>query len=131
MPDWSAPIESVELMAHLNWTLRTVTHANPVWSLMALFGTEFNSYLELRAAMLALRRRGVPNDRMEVLVVHGDGEPYDGDGHVKLVIAQLERTLATPRDASVALTICHKICERYHAYFDAEFRRLRAVVGAA
>src|SRR5262249_36188627 len=51
--DWNAPVRSVEMKAMLNWNLRTVTHPDSLWSYCGIFCIEWNSYLELRAALMA------------------------------------------------------------------------------
>ena len=79
--DWHAPVTSVEMKAMLNWNLRTVTHPDSLWSFTGIFCVEWNSYLELRAALLAMRKRGISDDKMSVLVTHGEGDPYDTDEH--------------------------------------------------
>jgi hypothetical protein len=126
--DWHAPVESVEMRAMLNWNLRTVTHPNSVWSFAGIFCVEWNSYLELRGALLALRRRGVPDSMMEVLVVHGDGDPYDTDQHAKRVRTQLGRKIKTDQDASIVLTAIARHQALYHAFFDVEFAKLKRTV---
>jgi hypothetical protein len=127
--DWHAPIESVEMMGMLNWNLRTVTHPNQLWSFVGIFCVEWNSYLELRAGLLALRKRGVPDSMMEVLVVHGDGDPYDQDQHAKLVRDELGRRIKTPEDTSLVLSGIARHQALYHGFFEGEFAKLRAAVG--
>jgi hypothetical protein len=127
--DWHAPIDSVEMMAMLNWNLRTVTHPLQLWSFVGIFCVEWNSYLELRAGLLALRRRGVKDDMMEVLVVHGDGDPYDQDNHAKLVRDELGRRIKTPEDCALALSGIARHQGLYHGFFEGEFAKLRAAVG--
>jgi hypothetical protein len=129
--DWHAPVTSVEMMGMLNWNLRTVTHPDQLWSFTGIFCVEWNSYLELRAGLLALRKRGVPDSMMEVLVVHGDGDPYDQDGHAKLVRDELGRRIVTPEDANQVLTGITRHQGLYHGFFEGEFAKLRAAVEKA
>lgn len=126
--DWHAPIDSTEMKAMLNWNLRTVTHPNQLWSFIGIFCVEWNSYLELRAALLALRKRGISDSMMEVLVVHGDGDPYDQDQHAKLVREELGRRIKTPEDAETVVTGIAHHQALYHGFFEGEFAKLRAAV---
>lgn len=129
--DWHAPVESVEMMAMLNWNLRTVTHPHQVWSAAGIFCVEWNSYLELRGALLALRKRGVPDSMMDVLVVHGEGDPYDTDYHAKRVRDHIGRFITSDEDASIVLTAIARHQSLYHGFFDVEFAKLRAAVEGA
>lgn len=129
--DWHAPVPSVEMKAMLNWNLRTVTHPDSLWSYCGIFCVEWNSYLELRAALLALRRRGIPDSRMEVLVVHGDGDPYDRDQHALKVREGLGERIKTPEDCALIHSGLAYHQSLYHAFFDVEFAKLRASVEAA
>jgi hypothetical protein len=129
--DWHAPVDSTEMKAMLNWNLRTVTHPNSLWSYCGIFCVEWNSYLELRAALLALRKRGVPDEMMEVLVQHGDGDPYDQDGHALLVRQELGRRIETPEDCELVYTGLAYHQSLYHAFFEGEHAKLRAQVEAA
>jgi hypothetical protein len=129
--DWHAPVTSVEMKAMLNWNLRTVTHPDSLWSYCGIFCIEWNSYLELRAALLALRRRGIPDSKMEVLVVHGDGDPYDRDQHALLVRNELGRRIQTPEECELIYTGLAYHQSLYHGFFEVEFARLRASVEAA
>jgi hypothetical protein len=119
------------MKAMLNWNLRTVTHPNSLWSYCGIFCVEWNSYLELRAALLALRKRGVPDEMMEVLVQHGDGDPYDQDGHALLVRQELGRRIETPEDCELVYTGLAYHQSLYHAFFEGEHAKLRAQVEAA
>ncbi|SRR6266545_3141814 len=129
--DWHAPVESVEMKAMLNWNLRTVTHPDSLWSYCGIFCVEWNSYLELRAALMALRRRGLPDSKMEVLVVHGDGDPYDRDQHALLVRQELGRQIQSPDDCALIYSGLAYHQSLYHGFFDVEFAKLRASVDAA
>jgi hypothetical protein len=129
--DWHAPVQSVEMKAMLNWNLRTVTHPDSLWSFCGIFCIEWNSYLELRAALLALRRRGLPDSKMEVLVVHGDGDPYDRDQHALLVRQELGRRLLRAEDTALIYSGLAYHQSLYHGFFDVEFAKLRASVEAA
>jgi Iron-containing redox enzyme len=129
--DWHAPVESVEMMAMLNWNLRTVTHPHSLWSFVGIFCVEWNSYLELRAALLAFRKRGIPDNMMDVLVVHGDGHPYDQDGHARRVREQLGKRITSDEDASLVLTAIARHQSLYHGFFEGEFAKLRAQVEGA
>ncbi len=129
--DWHAPVESTEMKAMLNWNLRTVTHADQLWSFTGIFCVEWNSYLELRAALLALRKRGISDTKMEVLVQHGDGDPYDQDQHALLVRQELGRRILTPEDASMVYTGIAYHQGLYHSFFEGEFSKLRRSVESA
>lgn len=129
--DWHAPVQSVEMKAMLNWNLRTVTHPDSLWSYCGIFCVEWNSYLELRAALTALRRRGISDDKMEVLAVHGDGDPYDRDGHALLVRKELGRRIQTPEDCELIHSGLAYHQSLYHGFFEVEFAKLRASVDAA
>lgn len=126
--DWHAPVDSVEMMAMLNWNLRTVTHPNQLWSYVGIFCVEWNSYLELRGALLALRRRGIPDHMMDVLVAHGEGDPYDVDGHARRVREGLGRRILSEKDASLVLTGIAHHQSLYHGFFEGEFAKLRAAI---
>ena len=128
--DWHAPVESTEMKAMLNWNLRTVTHPDQVWAFCGIFCVEWNSYLELRAALMALRRRGIPDSRMEVLVMHGDGEPYDVDGHALLVRKELGSRIETPEDCATIYSGLAYHQSLYHGFFEGEYAKLRASVDA-
>lgn len=129
--DWHAPVDSTEMKAMLNWNLRTVTHPDSLWSYCGIFCVEWNSYLELRAALLALRKRGIPDEKMEVLVQHGDGDPYDQDGHALLVRQELGRRIETPEDCALVYTGLAYHQGLYHSFFEGEYAKLRASVEAA
>jgi heme oxygenase-like protein len=129
--DWHAPVESVEMKAMLNWNLRTVTHPDSLWSFTGIFSVEWNSYLELRAAMLAMRKRGIPDAKMDVLVEHGEGEPYDKDRHAHLVREELGRRIETPADCTQVLSGIAYHQSLYHAFFEGEFAKLRRAVETA
>jgi hypothetical protein len=126
--DWHAPVESVEMMAMLNWNLRTVTHPDSLWSYTGIFSIEWNSYLELRAAMLALRKRGVPDEMMKSLVEHGEGDDYDKDRHALLVRQELGRRIETPEDCALIFSGIAYHQSLYHGFFEGEFAKLRAQV---
>lgn len=126
--DWHAPVTSTEMKAMLNWNLRTVTHPDELWSFTGIFCIEWNSYLELRAALLALRKRGIPDNMMEVLVQHGDGDPYDQDQHALLVRQELGRRIKTPEDTAQVYTGIAYHQGLYHSFFEGEFANLRAAV---
>ena len=128
--DWHAPVESTEMKAMLNWNLRTVTHPDMLWSYCGIFCVEWNSYLELRAALLALRRRGIPDSKMEVLVQHGDGDPYDKDQHALLVRQELGNRVKTPEDCELIYSGLAYHQSLYHGFFEVEYAKLRAKVGA-
>lgn len=127
--DWHAPVTSVEMRAMLNWNLRTVTHPHSVWAFAGIFCVEWNSYLELRGALLSLRRRGIPDSMMDVLVVHGDGHPYDTDEHAKRVREELGKKIKNDEHASIVLTAIARHQSLYHGFFDVEFEKLKASVG--
>ena len=129
--DWHAPVDSVEMKAMLNWNLRTVTHPDGLWSYCGIFCIEWNSYLELRAALRALRRRGIPDSKMEVLVVHGDGDPYDQDQHALLVRQELARRIEKPEDCELVYSGLAYHQSLYHGFFEVEFAKLRSSVEAA
>ena len=126
--DWHAPVESTEMKAMLNWNLRTVTHPDSLWSYCGIFCVEWNSYLELRAALLALRRRGIPDSKMEVLVQHGDGDPYDRDQHALLVRQELGKRVKTPEDCALIYSGLAYHQSLYHGFFEVEYAKLRAKV---
>lgn len=126
--DWHAPVESTEMKAMLNWNLRTVTHPDSLWSYCGIFCVEWNSYLELRAALLALRRRGIPDSKMEVLVQHGDGDPYDKDQHALLVRQELGKRVKTPEDCALMYSGLAYHQSLYHGFFEVEYAKLRAKV---
>jgi hypothetical protein len=126
--DWHAPVESTEMKAMLNWNLRTVTHPDLLWSYCGIFCVEWNSYLELRAALLALRRRGIPDSKMEVLVQHGDGDPYDRDQHALLVRQELGKRVKTPEDCELMYSGLAYHQSLYHGFFEVEYAKLRAKV---
>ena len=126
--DWHAPVDSVEMKAMLNWNLRTVTHPDSLWSFTGIFSVEWNSYLELRAALLALRKRGIADDMMGVLVEHGEGEPYDTDKHAFLVRQELGRRILTPADCSLVYSGIAYHQGLYHSFFEGEFAKLRRSV---
>ena len=126
--DWHAPVDSTEMKAMLNWNLRTVTHPDQLWSFTGIFCVEWNSYLELRAGLLALRKRGISDDMMEVLVQHGDGDPYDRDQHALLVRQELGSRIQTPEDCDQVLTGVAYHQGLYHGFFEGEFAKLRANV---
>ena len=128
--DWHAPVDSTEMKAMLNWNLRTVTHPDSLWSYCGIFCVEWNSYLELRAALLALRRRGIPDSKMEVLVQHGDGDPYDKDQHALLVRQGLGSRIKTPQDCELIYSGLAYHQSLYHGFFEVEYAKLRAKVGA-
>jgi hypothetical protein len=129
--DWHAPVESTEMKAMLNWNLRTVTHPDQLWSFAGIFCVEWNSYLELRAALLALRKRGISDSKMEVLVQHGDGDPYDRDMHALLVRQELGRRIEKPEDCATVFTGIAYHQGLYHSFFEGEFAKLRRNVEAA
>jgi hypothetical protein len=129
--DWHAPVEAVEMKAMLNWNLRTVTHPDSLWSFAGIFSVEWNSYLELRAALLALRKRGIPDDKMDVLVEHGEGEPYDRDKHAHLVRQELGRRIDTPEDCVKVYSGIAYHQSLYHSFFEGEFAKLRRSVESA
>jgi hypothetical protein len=129
--NWHAPVESTEMKAMLNWNLRTVTHPDSLWSFAGIFCVEWNSYLELRAALLALRKRGIPDSKMEVLVQHGDGDPYDQDQHALLVRQELGRRIEKPADCATVYTGIAYHQGLYHSFFEGEFAKLRNNVEAA
>jgi len=129
--DWHAPVDSVEMKAMLNWNLRTVTHPDMLWAFCGIFCVEWNSYLELRAALLALRERGISDQKMEVLVQHGDGDPYDQDQHALLVRQELGRRIETPEDLDTMMTGVNYHQGLYHGFFEGEFAKLKAAVAAA
>lgn len=129
--DWHAPVPSTEMKAMLNWNLRTVTHPDQVWAFCGIFCVEWNSYLELRAALLALRARGVPDSKMEVLVLHGDGDPYDRDQHALLVRKELGSRIKTPEDCALIYSGLAYHQSLYHGFFDGEYAKLRAAVETA
>jgi hypothetical protein len=129
--DWHAPVESTEMKAMLNWNLRTVTHPDQLWSFTGIFCVEWNSYLELRAALVAFRQRGIKDDMMEVLVQHGDGDPYDKDQHALLVRQELGRRIKTPEDAAQVYTGIAYHQGLYHSFFEGEFAKLRRSVESA
>ena len=129
--DWHAPVDSVEMRAMLNWNLRTVTHPDSLWSFTGIFCVEWNSYLELRAALLALRKRGIPDAKMDVLVEHGEGEPYDRDKHAFLVRQELGRRIETPADCVQVYSGIAYHQGLYHAFFEGEFAKLRQSVESA
>lgn len=128
--DWHAPVESTEMKAMLNWNLRTVTHPDSLWSFTGIFSVEWNSYLELRAALLAMRKRGIPDSKMEVLVEHGEGEPYDKDKHAHTVRLELGRRIETPADTAKVYSGIAYHQSLYHAFFEGEFAKLRRMVEA-
>jgi hypothetical protein len=129
--DWHAPVESVEMKAMLNWNLRTVTHPDSLWSFTGIFSVEWNSYLELRAALLALRKRGISDAKMDVLVEHGEGEPYDKDKHAFTVRQELGRRIETAADCSQVYSGIAYHQGLYHAFFEGEFAKLRQSVESA
>jgi len=129
--DWHAPVESTEMRAMLNWNLRTVTHPDSLWAFTGIFCVEWNSYLELRAALLAMRKRGIADDKMKVLVEHGEGEPYDTDRHAHTVREELGRRIETPADCALVYSGIAYHQGLYHAFFEGEFAKLRALVEAA
>lgn len=129
--DWHAPVDNVEMRAMLNWNLRTVTHPDSLWAFTGIFSVEWNSYLELRAALLALRQRGIGDDKMEVLVSHGEGAPYDKDKHALTVRQELGRRIDTPEDCAQVYSGIAYHQSLYHAFFDGEFVKLRRSVEAA
>ncbi|MDB4959318.1 MAG: hypothetical protein JWO36_6887 [Myxococcales bacterium] len=129
--DWHAPVESTEMKAMLNWNLRTVTHADTLWSYTGIFCVEWNSYLELRAALLALRKRGIGDDKMKVLVSHGEGAPYDKDKHAFTVRQELGRRIETPADCAQVYAGIAYHQSLYHAFFEGEFAKLRRSVESA
>ncbi|MBA3452759.1 MAG: iron-containing redox enzyme family protein [Deltaproteobacteria bacterium] len=129
--DWHAPVENVEMRAMLNWNLRTVTHPDSLWAFTGIFSVEWNSYLELRAALLALRERGIGDDKMEVLVSHGEGAPYDKDKHAFTVRQELGRRIETPADCAQVYSGIAYHQGLYHTFFDGEFAKLRRSVEAA
>jgi hypothetical protein len=129
--NWHAPVESTEMKAMLNWNLRTVTHPDSLWSFTGIFCVEWNSYLELRAALLALRKRGIGDDKMEVLVSHGEGHPYDVDKHAYTVRQELGRRIEKPEDAALVYTGIGYHQGLYHAFFEGEFAKLRRAVESA
>ena len=126
--DWHAPVTSTEMKAMLNWNLRTVTHPDSLWSFTGIFCIEWNSYLELRAALLALRKRGISDDKMEVLVQHGEGDPYDVDKHAYLVRQELGRRIEKPEDAAQVYTGIAYHQGLYQQFFEGEFANLRRSV---
>jgi hypothetical protein len=129
--DWHAPVTSTEMKAMLNWNLRTVTHPDQLWSFTGIFCVEWNSYLELRAGLLALRKRGISDDKMEVLVQHGDGDPYDRDQHALLVRQELGRRIETPKDCAQVYTGIAYHQSLYNSFFEGEFAKLRQSVESA
>lgn len=128
--DWHAPVKAVEMKAMLNWNLRTVTHPDSLWSFTGIFSVEWNSYLELRAALLALRKRGIADDKMDVLVEHGEGHPYDRDKHAYLVRQELGRRIEKPEDCALVYSGIAYHQSLYHAFFEGEFANLRRSVEA-
>lgn len=126
--DWHAPVTSTEMKAMLNWNLRTVTHADQLWSFTGIFCVEWNSYLELRAGLLALRKRGISDNKMQALVQHGDGDPYDQDQHALLVRQELGRRILTPEDAAQVYSGIAYHQGLYHSFFEGEFANLRRSV---
>ncbi|CAN5484109.1 hypothetical protein BH11MYX1_BH11MYX1_33170 [soil metagenome] len=129
--DWHAPVTSTEMKAMLNWNLRTVTHPDTLWSFTGIFSIEWNSYLELRAALLALRTRGIADDMMRVLVTHGEGEPYDTDKHAFIVRQELGRRIETPEDCAMVYSGIAYHQGLYHSFFEGEFANLRRSVEAS
>ncbi len=129
--DWHAPVESVEMMAMLNWNLRTVTHPRTIWAFTGLFCVEWNSYLELRQAMLVLRERGIKDEMMEVLILHGEGAPYDRDRHAHLVREQLGTYVKSDEDAAIVLTAIARHQSLYHGFFDVELEKMKARIEKA
>lgn len=129
--NWHAPVTSTEMKAMLNWNLRTVTHPDSLWSFTGIFSVEWNSYLELRAALLALRKRGVKDEMMRVLVTHGEGDPYDTDRHAHLVREELGRRIETPEDCAQVYTGIAYHQALYHSFFEGEFANLRRSVESA
>ena len=129
--DWHAPVDSTEMKAMLNWNLRTVTHADTLWSFTGIFCVEWNSYLELRAALLALRKRGISDAKMDVLVEHGEGAPYDRDKHAYTVRQELGRRIETPTDCAMVYSGIAYHQALYHGFFEGEFAKLRRSVEAA
>jgi len=129
--DWHAPVTSVEMKAMLNWNLRTVTHPDSLWSFTGIFCVEWNSYLELRAALLALRKRGIADDKMRVLVTHGEGDPYDTDEHALTVRKELGRRIETPADTIQVYSGIAYHQALYHSFFEGEFANLRRSVESA
>ena len=128
--NWTAPVQNIEMLAMLNWNQRTVTHPDSLWRLAAIFCIEWNSYLELRAALLAFRKRGVSDEMMDVLVQHGDGDPYDKDGHVLVVCREMEKRLVKPEDTDLVLTAIAKHQGYYNAFTEIEFVKHRARIEA-
>jgi hypothetical protein len=126
--DWHAPVQATEMKAMLNWNLRTVTHPDSLWSFTGIFCIEWNSYLELRAALLALRKRGVPDAKMRVLVTHGEGDPYDTDKHALTVRQELGRRILTEADAAQVYSGIAYHQSLYHQFFEGEFENLRRTV---
>jgi len=126
--DWHAPVTSTDMKAMLNWNLRTVTHPDQLWSFTGIFCVEWNSYLELRAGLLALRKRGISDQKMEVLVQHGDGDPYDRDQHALLVRQELGRRIETPEDTAQVYTGVAYHQGLYNQFFEGEFANLRRSV---
>jgi len=129
--DWHAPVTSTEMKAMLNWNLRTVTHPDTLLSFTGIFSVEWNSYLELRAALLAFRKRGIGDDMMSVLVTHGEGDPYDVDRHAHLVREELGRRIETPEDCAQVYSGIAYHQALYHGFFEGEFANLRRSVEAA
>jgi hypothetical protein len=128
--DWHAPVKATEMKAMLNWNLRTVTHPDMLWSFTGIFCVEWNSYLELRAAMLALRKRGIADSKMRALVKHGEGDPYDVDKHAYLVRQELGRRIEKPADCAQVYTGIAYHQNLYHSFFEGEFQNLRRSVEA-
>jgi hypothetical protein len=129
--DWHAPVTSTQMKAMLNWNLRTVTHPDSLWSFTGIFCIEWNSYLELRAALLALRKRGIADDKMRVLVTHGEGEPYDTDKHAFTVRQELGRRIETAADCEQVYAGIAYHQALYHSFFEGEFENLRKSVEAS
>jgi hypothetical protein len=126
--DWHAPVQSTEMKAMLNWNLRTVTHPDSLWAFTGIFCVEWNSYLELRAALLALRKRGIPDSKMDVLVTHGEGDPYDVDKHAYTVRQELGRRIEKAADCEQVFTGIAYHQGLYHSFFEGEFENLRRSV---
>jgi hypothetical protein len=129
--NWTEPVKNIDMLAMLNWNQRTVTHRDALWRITGIFCIEWNSYLELRSALLAFRKRGVPDAKMDVLVQHGDGDPYDKDGHVLVVCNEMAKRLQTPEDTDLVLTGIAKHQGYYNAFTELEFVKHRQRIEAA
>jgi hypothetical protein len=131
--DWHAGIDSLEMIAMLNWNLRSVSHPDALWSATGLFCIEWNAWLELRAALLALRRRGVPDEKMDVLVVHGTNgdDGYDEDRHAYLLRQMIANKMVRPEDTAQVLSGIAYQQGLYATFFDKNLADLKQRHGKA